>query len=280
MVPSLRVERFGSYALEQTINVGSVGEVFLSRWLDRDKGGDAQFVVKRLHRELARRPAHVELFVEEGKMAQRFAHPNLVHAFDAGSIERSRGERGERDHYIAMDLVRGPNLGQLAARGPVPARAVRRVARDLCAALGHMHAAGVVHCDVSPTNILIGPERTQLTDFGVANPIGQPQPQVRGTIAYMSPEQARGEPIDGRSDVFSIGVVTWELLARRPLFMRAAPYLTLAAVVEAPVPEVDGGGDPSLAPLAAVLRRALERDLERRWRSCEQMAAALDQPRD
>ena len=277
MVPSVRVERFGSYALEQTINVGSVGEVFLSRWLDRDQGGDAQFVVKRLHRELARRPAHVELFVEEGKMAQRFAHPNLVHAFDAGSVERGRGDRGERDHYIAMDLVRGPNLGQLAARGPVPARAVRRVARDLCAALGHMHAAGVVHCDLSPTNILIGPERTQLTDFGVANPIGQPQPQVRGTIAYMSPEQARGEPIDGRSDVFSIGVVTWELLARRPLFMRSAPYLTLAAVVEAPLPELDDGGDPSLA---AVLRRALDRDLERRWPSCEQMAAALDQPRD
>jgi serine/threonine protein kinase len=278
MVPSRRVERFGSYGLEQTINVGSVGEVFLARWLDRAEGGGETFVVKRLHRELARRPAHVEMFVDEGKMALRFAHPNLVHAFDAGSIVR---ERGERDHYIAMDLVRGPNLAQLAARGPLPVRAVVRIARDLCAALGHMHAAGVVHCDVSPTNILIGPERTQLTDFGVSNPSGQPQPQVRGTIAYMSPEQARGEPIDGRSDVFSIGVVSWELLARRPLFLRAAPYLTLAAVVEDPVPAFDdddhGGGDPSLVALVAVLRRALERDVSRRWATCEQMAAALDQ---
>ncbi|HEU5059152.1 MAG TPA: serine/threonine-protein kinase [Kofleriaceae bacterium] len=273
MVASRRVERFGSYGLEQTINVGSVGEVFLARWLDRE-GGDGQFVIKRLHRELARRPAHVELFVEEGKMAQRFAHPNLVRAFDAGSVERGRGER---DHYIAMDLVRGPNLAQLSARGPVPARAIRRIARDLCAALAHVHAAGVVHCDVSPTNILIGPERTQLTDFGVANPSGQPQPQVRGTLAYMSPEQARGQPIDGRSDVFSVGVVGWELLARRPLFLRAAPYLTLAAVVEDPVPAFDDGGDPSLSALARVLRRALERDVARRWASCEQMAAALDQ---
>ena len=274
MVPSVRVERFGSYALEQTINVGSVGEVFLARWLDRAADGDGQFVVKRLHRELARRPAHVELFADEGKVAQRFAHPNLVHAFDAGSIERGRGER---DHYIAMDLVRGPNLGQLAARGPVPAGAVLRIARDLCAALGHMHAAGVVHCDVSPTNSLIGPERTQLTDFGVTNPSGQSQPQVRGTVAYMSPEQARGQPIDGRADIFSIGVVGWELLARRPLFLRAAPYLTLAAVVEDPVPAFDDGGDPSLTALAAVLRRALERDVTRRWATCEQMSAALDQ---
>jgi serine/threonine protein kinase len=267
MVPSRRVERFGSYALEQTINVGSVGEVFLARWLDPAKD-DGQFVIKRLHRELARRPAHVELFVDEGHMAQRFAHPNLVHAFDAGSIVRG----GERDYFIAMDLVRGPNLAQLSSRGPVPARAITRIAGDLCAALAHMHAAGVVHCDVSPTNILIGPERTQLTDFGVTNPIGTPQPQVRGTIAYMSPEQARGEPIDGRSDVFSIGVVSWELLARRSLFLRAAPYLTLAAVVEDPVPKL---GDPSLAPLEEVLRRALVRDLAGRWPSCEAMAAAL-----
>jgi serine/threonine-protein kinase len=273
MVPSLRVEQFGRYALEQTINVGSVGEVFLARWHDPQKD-DGPLVVKRLHRELARRPAHVELFIEEGHMAQRFAHPNLVHAFDAGSLER---DGGERDYFIAMDLVRGPNLAQLSARGPVPARAVWRIATDLCAALGHMHASGVVHCDVSPTNILIGPERTQLTDFGVANPIGRPQPQVRGTIAYMSPEQARGQPLDGRSDVFSIGVVSWELLARRPLFMRSAPYLTLAAVVEDPVPAVAEDGDPSLAALAAILRRALERDVQRRWASCEQMAAALDQ---
>jgi serine/threonine protein kinase len=129
MVPSRRVERFGSYALEQTINVGSVGEVFLARWLDRAADGDGQFVVKRLHRELARRPAHVELFADEGNVAQRFVHPNLVHAFDAGSIERGRGER---DHYIAMDLVRGPNLAQLAARGPVPARAVIRARPHAC----------------------------------------------------------------------------------------------------------------------------------------------------
>lgn len=267
MVPSPRVERFGSYALEQTINVGSVGEVFLARWLDPKKD-DGQFVIKRLHRELARRPAHVELFIDEGQMAQRFAHPNLVHAFDAGSIERG----GERDYFIAMDLVRGPNLGQLSSRGPVPVAVVRRIASDLCAGLGHVHAAGVVHCDVSPTNILIGPERTHLTDFGVSNPIGRPQPQVRGTVAYMSPEQARGEPIDARSDLFSIGVVSWELLARRPLFLRAAPYLTLAAVVEDPVPPLD---DPSLAELESVLRRALDRDLARRWPSCEAMAAAL-----
>jgi len=267
MVPSARVERFGPYALEQTINVGSVGEVFLARWTDPNKD-DGPIVIKRLHRELARRPAHVDLFVEEGHTAQRFAHPNLVHAFDAGAIERG----GDRDHYIAMDLVRGPNLAQLSSRGPMPAAAVVRIARDLCAGLGHMHAAGVVHCDVSPTNILIGPERTHLTDFGVTNPIGRAQPQVRGTVAYMSPEQARGEPVDARSDLFSIGVVGWELLARRPLFLRPAPYLTLAAVVEDPVPDLD---DPSLAPLAGVLARALDRQLANRWPSCEAMAAAL-----
>jgi serine/threonine protein kinase len=269
MVPFQRVERFGSYALEQTINVGSVGEVFLASRPDPARDDDGQLVIKRLHRELARRPAHVELFIEEGQMAQRFVHPNLVHAFDAGSVLR---DGGERDYFIAMDLVRGPNLAQLAARGPVPPRVVRRIASDLCMALGHMHTSGVVHCDVSPTNILIGPERTQLTDFGVTNPSGKPQPQVRGTIAYMSPEQARGQAVDGRSDLFSIGVVSWELMARRSLFLRAAPYLTLTAVVEDPIPEV---ADPAMAALAPVLRRALVRDLDGRWPTCEAFAEAL-----
>jgi serine/threonine protein kinase len=264
MVPSRRVERFGSYLLARPINVGSVGEVFLAR---RAEPAEGELVIKRLHRELARRPAHVELFIEEGRTAQRFAHPNLVHAFDAGSVERG----GERDFYIAMDLVRGPNLAQLAGRGPVPQRAAHRVALDLCAALGHMHEAGVVHCDVSPTNILIGPERTQLTDFGVTNPAGQPQPQVRGTVAYMSPEQARGEPIDARSDIFSIGAVSWELLARRPLFLRAAPYLTLAAVVEDPVPPL-----PDAHPeLERLIRRALARSVDERWPSCSAFRDAL-----
>ena len=266
------VERFGPYLLERTVNVGSTGEVFLAR-REGDPPG-RPVVVKRLHRELARRPAHVERFIEEARTARLFSHPNLVRAFDAGAVARG-GEGNEAavpDHYIAMDLVAGPNLSQLAARGPVPPGAALRVAADLLAGLAHMHAEGVVHCDVTPTNVLVGPERALLTDFGVTNRLGEAQPEVRGTTAYMSPEQARGLPVDARSDLFSAAVVLWELVARRPLFMRPAPYLTLVAVVEEEVPPL---GDPSLAAVEEILRRALAKDPAERWPDAAAMAAAL-----
>jgi len=303
------MEPFGPYRLERTINVGSIGQVFLAR---RVEGGDAvngaePIVVKRLHRELARRPAHVQLFLEEGRMARRFRHANLVHAFDAGIVggptqaprrwreesacgtpaggptqaprrwreESACGTPAGGDHYIAMELVRGPNLAQLVERGPVPPRAALRIAADLCRALQHMHAGGVVHCDVSPTNILVGPDRVQLTDFGVTNPVGEPQPQVRGTVPYMSPEQARGEAVDGRSDVFAVAAIVWELLAGQPLFHRAQPYLSLAAVVEDPLPPVDAAATPALAALAPALGRALAKLPAERTASCAELAAAL-----
>lgn len=260
-------EPFGPYLLERTINVGSIGEVFLARQVDQ------VVVVKRLHRELARRPAHVQLFLEEGRMARRLRHENLVRAFDAGSAVRDGA--ADPDHYIAMELVRGPNLAQLVARGPIPPRAALRIAADLLSALEHMHRSGIVHCDVSPTNVLVGPDRTQLTDFGVTNPVGQAQPQVRGTVPYMSPEQARGLAVDGRSDVFAAGAIVWELFARRPLFLRAAPYLSLAAVVEDPLPDPRQAGGPALAALAPILSRALAKDPAERFLSCAELAAAL-----
>jgi eukaryotic-like serine/threonine-protein kinase len=272
MVPSAlpgMAEPFGPYRLERTINVGSIGEVFLARANESEP-----IVVKRLHRELARRPAHVQLFLEEGRMARRFRHHNLVHAFDAGTVERDSGTV-ERDHYIAMDLVSGPNLAQLMERGPIAPRGALRIAADLLRGLDHLHESGIVHCDVSPTNVLIGPQRVQLTDFGVTNPVGEPQPQVRGTVPYMSPEQARGLAVDGRSDLFAVGAIVWEMFARRPLFLRSAPYLSLAAVVEDPLPDAGEAGGPALALLAPVLARALAKDPGERPLSCADLAAAL-----
>jgi eukaryotic-like serine/threonine-protein kinase len=259
-------EEFGSYRLHRTIAAGSFSEVFLAERADDTAAGRPRvpLVIKRLHRELARMPEHVELFREEGRLAQRFDHPNLVHAFDAGQVGG--------DHYIAMELVRGPNLLQLRdLEWPTLPRVLAIVA-DVAAALDHVHQAGLVHCDVSPTNLLIGPERAQLTDFGVASAAGHPQRQVRGTFGYMSPEQARGESLDRRSDVFSLGVVLWELLKHEPLFHRKERYLTLAAVVEDPVPPLM---DADLAALEPVVQRALAKDPADRFESCLALAAAL-----
>jgi eukaryotic-like serine/threonine-protein kinase len=261
------MEEFGDYRLHRTINVGSIGEVFLAERLEDTAVGRPRepIVIKRLHRELARLPEHVELFREEGRLAQHFSHPNLVKAFDAGDVGR--------DHYIAMELVRGPNLLQLRGlERPTVARVVDIVI-DIATGLDQVHQAGRLHCDVSPSNILAGPERALLTDFGVATLAGHAQRgTVRGTFGYMSPEQARGEPLDRRSDVFSLGIVLWELLKHEPLFQRRERYLTLAAVVEDGVPPL---GDAALAPLEPVVQRALAKDPAERFESCLALAGTL-----
>jgi serine/threonine-protein kinase len=257
---------FGNYRLHRPIASGSFSEVFLAeRHGDTAAGMPRRaVVVKRLRRELARHPEHVELFREEARLAQSFFHENLVHAFDTG--------QSDGDHFIAMDLVPGPNLSQQTAAEPLGADAAVRLVVEIAQGLDHVHRAGFVHCDVSPSNILVGPERAQLTDFGVASAAGHKQRQVRGTFGYMSPEQARGESLDRRSDVFSLGIVLWELLSGAPLVHRKERYLTLAAVVEDAAPLL---GDPALGPLESVVQRALAKDPAERHESCEALSAAL-----
>lgn len=223
---------------------------------------DGARAIKILHRELAERPEQVELFEAEAALAGRLDHPNLIRATDSGRIDGR--------HYIAMELCDGTSLGQRLAAGTVDRIDAVRIAIDLCAALEAMHAAGYAHCDVSPSNILLrGDGRTSLTDFGVSGELGRPQRQVRGTFAYMSPEQAKGEPLDPASDVFAVGVVLWEMLSGTRLFRRSAQYLTIAAVVEEEAPAV---GNEELAPIVA---RCLEKDPARRFGSARELRLAL-----
>jgi serine/threonine protein kinase len=223
-------EDFGGYRLVRSIAVGGVAEVFEAKRI----ADGAPRAIKRLHRALAHHPDQVELFRQEARLARDLVHPGLVRALDAGQI-------GD-DHYIALELVAGPTLADLE-RPTVP-RAVA-IVTEVAAALDHLHRHGWVHADVNPSNILVGAEGTKLIDLGVATPLGQAQPAVRGTFGYMSPEQVRGEPLDARSDVFALAVVLWELVAGRPLFQRRERHLTLAATVEDPAPLL---GYPTLDP--------------------------------
>jgi len=156
-------------------------------------------------------------FLREAKVAARIAHPGVVTVFDAG-------RQGDA-LYIVMELVEGESLAQRTARGAYPSRGE---ALELCArvadALGAAHALGVVHRDIKPANILIAPDGSvKVSDFGVAKAIGEGSELTRtgtvvGSPAYMSPEQVRGEAVDGRADLFSLGVVLYELLLRRKPF--------------------------------------------------------------
>lgn len=295
--------QFGPYWMLRRIGLGDLAEVFVALRAEdgntdhlpaADHGQAPHLMaVKRIWREMANYDEVHLLLEKEGELAAQLVHPNVVRVHDVGSV-------GGRP-YIAMEYVPGCDLARLIERAQparlAPGPAIRAIL-DICAALEYVHHAcdrngrplRVVHGDVTPTNILVSTRGVaKLIDFSVAVSdmdsgtgaagADTARPTVRGTYAYMSPEQARGEPIDQRTDVFALGVVLWELLANRRLFRRSANYLTLAAVVEDEVPllaELDGVdlGD-HVDDIDRILTRALAKPREHRFDSISQLEGEL-----
>lgn len=219
--------------------------------------------LKIMHRELSSKPELVALLAGEAELLGSLDHPSYPRLIETGTL-------GDQP-YIAMELVDGPPLNAVSTAELGPRARLERL-RPIAVALDYLHDRGWVHCDVNPSNILIA-DRPVLVDLGVATRVESTQPQVRGTFAYMSPEQAKGELLDPRSDTFSFAIVLWELLAGRRLFRRSAPYLSLTAVARARAPSLD---DPTLD---AALRPALAKTKDTRPTHClalvDAIAAAL-----
>src|SRR5512142_590210 len=244
-----------------------------------------EVALKLVRGEHARDGAFVRMFVEEARLAARLGHANVVQVFELHEVDGSYG--------IAMELVRGRHLGQVVERARergvrlgVP-RAVQ-IGVDVARALAYAHRLGdggrplgVVHRDVSPHNVLVSFEgEVKLTDFGIARAMhraGLTEPgTIKGKAAYMAPEQARGEPVDARADVFSLGVVLWELCAGRRLFARDGDLATLEAVRSAePVSPPSAWNEEVPPALDRALLGALERDPARRTASADELGAAL-----
>ena len=267
-------ERFGAWQLESLIAVGGLGEVW------RASRGDGVVALKRLHSHLARNEDVRAQFSVEQKLATELPrHPNVVHADDAGSVEHRP--------YVALDLARGEDLRRiLAAPNAIPAAGrgapsepavavvlprarVLAVAIAAADAAAHLHRHGFVHGDINPGNLVVATtDHVTLVDLGIARPIGGAG-VVRGTHAYMAPEQVRGEPWTPATDVFALGVVLWELVAGTRLFHRGPPWLSMAAVVEASVPAL---ADPAVD---AIAQAALHKDPAARIASAADFAARL-----
>ncbi len=263
-------ERFGSWRLDALIAVGGLGEVWRA---ERD---GAVAALKRLHTHLARIAEARELFATEQRLATELPrHPGVVRALDTGDV-------GGRP-YLAMELATGGDLRRLieadpaTAAAPSPpappaapprARALAIVAAA-CDAAAHLHAHGWIHGDLCPANLVLdGPERVVLVDLGIARRAGTGGP-VRGTHAYMAPEQVRGAAWTPATDVFALGVVLWELCAGARLFHRGPSWLSQAAVVEVEPPPLQ---DPALDEIA---QAALAKDPARRIATAAELAARL-----
>ena len=258
------------YAVGELLGRGGMAEVYLAT----DGVLDRPVAFKVLGGWLANDATFVERFRREALAAARISHPNLVAVFDAGS---------EGDvHYIVMEYVAGETLADVLRReGPLDPIRATRIATNVADALVVAHTARMVHRDVKPANVMRTPDgRTKLMDLGIARSLDGESitraSSILGTAGYVSPEQARGDPVDHRSDIYSLGCVLYEMLTGRPPFEAADPLaVAYKHVHEAPAPPTSLVPSLPLA-LEAVTLRAMEKDPGARFQSAADLAAALD----
>ena len=270
--------QIGGYKILRPLSAGGMAEVLLATRTSLG-GVEKPVALKRFRRELFHSaPTSIAMFLAEARLAAQLNHPNVVQIFDVGE--------SDGDLYIAMELIDGKDLRELLDLGrPAPPHLVAHIGLELARALAYLHHAKdlrgrpmqIVHRDVSPQNVLVDRSgRVVLIDFGVAlageGELQKRRRAVAGNLAYMSPEQCYGEPLDGRSDLFSLGVVMWELLAGMPLFRRPNANATRAALLAGEVPPLPHVPEP----LHSLVRQLLHPDLTGRPTSAQDVAHALD----
>jgi eukaryotic-like serine/threonine-protein kinase len=257
------------YRIEGEVGRGGMGRVY--RATDTLLGRTV--AVKVLDPDHASDPSFVDRFRREARAAARLNHPNVVSVYDTGSDDGV--------HFIVMEFVEGRTLAEvLAQEGPLPAERAADVAKHVADALSFAHAEGLVHRDIKPGNVMITPRgEVKVMDFGIArlttaHTITQTA-TVFGTAAYLAPEQAQGLRVDGRADIYALGVVLYEMLAGRvPFIADTAVAVASKHVTEHPEPpSVWRRGVPPA--LEAIAMRALAKDPDDRFQSAVEMAGAL-----
>jgi serine/threonine-protein kinase len=258
------------YRLERELGRGGMGVVFLAT----DTTLDRRVAIKVVHPELAPHESITRRFLAEARTIARLRHPNIVAVHAAGSAEGLL--------YYVMDEVAGESLRQrLARQNRIPTEEVARIVADLAGALDAAGRAGVVHRDVKPENVLLDETtgRALLADFGIARVAVESgsstgQGVAVGTPVYMSPEQAAGEEIDSRSDLYALGVVAYEMLAGHPPFQGPHRVVVSKHIAERPAP-IERLRPETPAALAGAVMRALEKQPGERWQTGEEFRQAV-----
>ena len=279
-----RLGDLGRYQLIGRLATGGMAEVYLA--LSGELSGfRTLMVVKRILPHLASNSQFIRMFLDEARIAALLDHPNVVRIIEVG-------HDGD-EYFLVMELVQGKPLSAvlrkaISEKSPLTHAQAAFIVAQAANGLGYAHNLGdsdgrplnIVHRDVSPQNILISFEgAVKVIDFGIARALGrvtQTSPGgLKGKIQYMSPEQASAEDVDPRSDVFTLGVVLWEVLVGRRLFHRETELATMRAIVDEPIPNPS---DSVRVPpaLEAIVMRALDKNPQMRFQTAQEMALALE----
>jgi eukaryotic-like serine/threonine-protein kinase len=278
---------FGKYLLIRQLAVGGMAEVYLARQ-SGPAGFEKECVIKRILPNLAVDQQFVHMFLDEARIAARLSHPNIVQIYEFGTV-------GDHDYFLAMEHVHGVDLQQMfdaetSRNGRIPLPIALRLISQVAEGLDHAHRAtdgrgqklGVVHRDVTPSNVIVSFDGVaKILDFGIAKASAkQGRTEVgviKGKIPYMSPEQVQGEPLDGRSDLFSLGAVLYELTTgQKPFEGSNAAELSLKIAHDDPTPpEMLADGYPE--GLSEIVRRALAKRKQGRFATGREMQEAIEE---
>ena len=277
--------RFGKYTLLDRLAVGGMAEIFLARQAGME-GFEKTLVIKRILPRLTRAEGFVTMFLNEARLASQLTHPNIVQIHELGRIGDS--------YFIAMEYLFGRDMARIISKAaalgiPFPHVYALKIAASVCEGLYYAHQKAdawgnplhIVHRDVTPENVFVSFDgMVKVLDFGIAKArgqVGQTQVgEIKGKLAYMSPEQCLGQPLDQRSDIFSVGVVLYEWLTGYRLFTGDSEVAVLKSITDG---KIYGPSyfKPDIPPeVEQVVMRALEKDREKRYPSAWEMQQALE----
>ena len=279
--------RIGAYQITELLAVGGMGEVYRAH----DARLNRKVAIKVLPRAFSADPERLRRFGQEARAVAALSHPNVAHIYEIGECEGLR--------YIAMEYVQGETLRARIAQGGVKPELALEIAEQIASALAAAHAAGIVHRDIKPENIMVRPDGlVKVLDFGLAklteattdtstqrvwtdHPLVKSQPGILiGTVSYMSPEQALRNPVDARTDVWSLGVVLYELITSRHPFEGSTATKMMASIVDlepSPLPQ----DVLKIAPrMQHILGRALQKSAEKRYQTTKELLEDLRAVKD
>ncbi len=272
------------YKILKKLDAGGMAEVYLAR--AHSVGGiEKQVAIKRVLPSLTRSQRFVNMFLDEARLSMVLSHANIVSVFDVG--------RAEGTYFIVMEYVDGYNLRRIFQRMSekairLPVNFAAFITMEICKALAHAHeqrspegqALGIVHRDISPPNVLISKSgEIKITDFGLAKAVTQLELTdpgiVKGKFSYLSPEAANGKQVDARADLFATGILIWEMLTGRRLFLGKTDMETVELIRKAEVPPVSLFNKEVPPELEKIIEKALARDVKARWQSARDLSDAL-----